>query len=422
LVTRGGQLITGFGDLIGTVIVVLLVIGSYLIARRFQEQVALSAGTVALVIAVASGVLVQSLAILGDADVSSVPPSEPLSIQLSETPDIYFVLLDGYPGQHALSREFGDAKTALTSDLAAKGFQIPKWVWSPYPTTNLAMPAMLDMRYHVESLESAEGVREMLRRIASGDNETVDVLRANGYETMMIESGWSGNSCGPAFDRCVRPPWIDETVFTIGWDGIWGRLLVDYLGHPYTIGSLKTMEELTREAKRAPAAAPRFVFAHIIAPHPPYLLDHECEVQVSDERLRASFAKPAVNERSAAFFLQQTECVDRFMRGFASITEPDDVVIFVGDHGTRRRSALDDGRPDVDGVVDRHNVLLAARVDSSCDLGDTLSTVNLMRRVLSCYSTEPVEELVERIFLPDGHEMSPAEIRRELLATGARGS
>jgi hypothetical protein len=41
--------------------------------------------------------------------------------------------------------------------------------------------------------------------------------------------------------------------------------------------------------------------------------------------------------------------------------------------------------------------------------------------VLSCYATDPVEDLPELMFLPEQHQISPAEVGEALMAAGSGG-
>ena len=147
-----------------------------------------------------------------------------------------------------------------------------------------------------------------------------------------------------------------------------------------------------------------FVFAHLVAPHPPFFFNSNCDVVVAENRLSDSFYQAGVlDEIREQMFVEQVDCVDSFMIEFAEMVDRDDVVIFVADHGVDRyqrftgESALEDSD-----VAERMNVLVAGRVGEQCEIADPLMTVNLMREVFDCYALTEVSIHEPHMFLPTG--------------------
>lgn len=322
------------------------------------------------------------------------------------------MIVDGYPGLVALEREFDEDKSHLIRLLEDHQFQVPDSSWSSYASTELAIPAILDMSYPVENIEVNNATRRGLHEVIGGSNESLRVFAQNGYHTTMIESGWVGSACGQLYDRCIASPWIDELLFGALWDTVAAPAMLDVVAHPYTAGTLRSMkylEEFIRQSHVDPT--PRFVIAHLLAPHPPFFLDSDCQIVVSDQRLATSFSNPQMGDLRDSYFIEQSECIDSFMERIAALATRDDVVIFVGDHGTRRKDILtEEGHPNPASMVERMNVFLAARLSSRCLLGNEILTTNLMRRVLSCYSEVPIEDAPNRMFLRDGSELTESEL------------
>ena len=411
--TRGGPLFDGFHGLVGWLVLASLPVAAYLLARRMRGDPAIDVVSPVLVVALASGPVIVGYDAVSTTGESLVETVNFSPVDLVEKPDVFLVVLDGYPGLQAIGQELGVNKDELVSDLAGKGFEVPPSAWSAYGTTELAVPSILNMSYPLIGQEINNGTRQELHRIIGGDNSLLSTLERNGYESVMIEAGWAGSECGPEFDRCIDSPWLDDLAFISLWEGVVGRQLVKTTGHAYTVASRASMTAVERLIDEE-ADQPRFVFAHVIAPHPPFFLDPDCATEVTAERLGDSFLREGVDRSLREdLFLGQVACVDSFMTDVAAAADPDDVVVFVADHGTdRRKHLLDQGVADARALVERMNVFVAARLPADCQLPGELLTVNLMRLVLSCYTHSPIELLSPRMFLPGQLEVTRAEIER----------
>jgi hypothetical protein len=235
----------------------------------------------------------------------------------------------------------------------------------------------------------------------SGENSLVETLRSNGYQTHMLESGWSGASCGRSYDTCVPSPWLDEATYltlrhTLAWAWIQNS------SGPHARGTLASFDWLLEKAPTfSQSGAPDFVFAHLMVPHAPYFFDSDCSIDVSEERAGViyddEFNTPASREQ---YLVQQIDCADKFMLEFADRAGPEDAVIFMSDHGTDRRHQA---RPewtawDEEAIVERMNSFLAVRLPD-CSIGDEILIPNIFRRILGCYSSTEVEMLPERMWI-----------------------
>ena len=212
---RSGQLLWQFDGTVSWLVVLLPVILAAVVAARLGDHPAIRVALVGLAVALASGPFLSLYVSLQETGPNRVRNTPVADVELVERPNVFLVVVDGYPGLRALEQDFGRTKVELISDLRERGFQIPTSVWSPYWLTELAVPSMLEMDYPVEEGPHNATTRQRLHEIIAGDNRLVEMFNANGYETVMVEAGWTGSSCGPAFDRCVPSPWLDDLLFRI---------------------------------------------------------------------------------------------------------------------------------------------------------------------------------------------------------------
>ncbi|HEU4320759.1 MAG TPA: sulfatase-like hydrolase/transferase [Acidimicrobiia bacterium] len=407
---RGGPLWVIRGPIVTWLFVGVIAILVLLLGRRLPES-AVWIACVALVVALASGSLMGAIDTYRSMGLSHVVATSDIAAELRSRPDIYLVVLDAYAGRQALASQFGETKGELVAYLESRDFQVPDSAWSSQASTDLSLPTIVDMAYPVDPSNVNDATRRDLYEIIGGENNTVSLLEANGYKTTMVESGWVGSECGDAYDTCIPSHWLDEVLFDVAWNSLVNPLVMETYGHAFTTNALATMDAVVRAVEDDGGDEPRFVFAHVLAPHPPFFLDESCRLTVDETRIRWSISPGQVDPVRDALFLQQTSCVDGFLTRLADAAGGDDVVVVVGDHGTRRLDPPVEGqRPEQDALVELMNVLVAVRTGADCTISDPILTSDLMRQVLNCFSSEQLDPVPHRMFARGGYEMTSEEI------------
>jgi hypothetical protein len=398
--SRGWMLTDRLGVVGGWLALAAIIVALGFILARLANTNLINVVLVALAVFLASDLIIdttRTITSLGE-DVSR--PADAITFKATGTPDVIVVVVDGHAGTVSTALDFGTDQDALLGQLHDRGFETPTWTFSAYPTTTASVPSLLDMSYPIQD---GPGITlstvGRMRQITGGDNELVRSLRDNGYEVTMIEAGWSGSKCGPNVDACIASPFLDDAMYLALQPSIFARQLKDTFGSSFTLGAQRTMEWLLANAgSLADNGRPDLVFAHVMAPHQPFFLDEECEVRYAPERLNFSASEEELG--SAQPYLEQAECVDRFMIELSDKVPDDAVVVFAGDHGTDSRHQLrlmpDDWT--ATDIRERFNPFLAVRAPD-CDVGDEIVIPNVMRRVLSCYATRPIPDLEQRMYL-----------------------
>jgi len=165
----------------------------YLRVRTGRElmQPAISAiGPFALVLLIAATVMAAPWSAVW----TGAPDSEDEPAPRPGLPDIYVILLDGYPRADTLA-SFGYDNGSFLSGLEARGFQVADSSTSNYMLSSLTLASMLHMRHiaDIDALKPRDGVAPRLglsRAIRSAP--AVEELRAIGYTIAAIESPSSG--------------------------------------------------------------------------------------------------------------------------------------------------------------------------------------------------------------------------------------
>ena len=409
LVMSAGPIVEEYGDVAFSILVLPLVFGW--LFTRLRGRIIVPALVWGMAVALAVGPATALAGSLGsEAPSVYLDPAE-VSVELSTRPDIFLFVFDGYPGLVAADMEGADPGVIdAATELRDRGYEVPQSAWSAYWTTALSIPSALEMAYPAESelWEEPKTLHE-IQQVISGENALVETLRAHGYQTHMLESGWSGATCGRRFDTCVPSPWLDEATFltlrhTLAWAWI-----KDSSG-PHARGTLAAFDWLLQQAPSlSESDTPDFVFAHIMVPHAPYFFRSDCTIEVNEQRGGVIFDEegipPDIRER---YLIEQIDCADAFMLEFADRIGPDDAVIFMSDHGTDRRHQA---RPewtewDDAAIVERMNSFLAVRLPG-CSIGDEILIPNIFRRILGCYSSTEIGMLPERMWINPMKELEP---------------
>jgi hypothetical protein len=319
-------------------------------------------------------------------------PQSDFATSLDDRPDIYLIVADGFVGTDGAREVFGEATPAWAEELGTRGFDVPESGWASYPVTIASIPSLFDMDYPIEP--GVDGDRAVIAALMSklgGDNRLVSTLNDNGYHTVMIEAGWSWSHCGAAYDECVASTFLDEGTFAVTSRSVIGPMVNEDAAHPFTESATHTMNWLLQDARAdSTGPEPRFVFGHIMAPHPPFFLTSDCTVRYERDRAggRLDNGFTDVSHRKD-LYREQAACVTDFMVEMASATDPDDVVVFVSDHGSDAHDQL--LKPGLEWTTDdsleRLSALVAVRAEG-CAIEDTAVIPNLMRTVLGCLAGE----------------------------------
>jgi hypothetical protein len=191
-------------------------------------------------------------------------------------PDIYYIVLEEYAGERALRRFFGYDNSPFLDFLERKGFYVATASTANYPRTSISLASSLNLGYLTQDPERVAGEarsRPLLENHAVGS-----YLKAIGYRYVHLGSWWSPTRTNPNADVNIKFGSVSEfsTVLyqTTAIYPIAQRLglfaekldsrLREYRREKFQFAKLV-------ETRSIPS--PKFVFAHIMAPHSPYVFD-----------------------------------------------------------------------------------------------------------------------------------------------------
>lgn len=122
---------------------------------------------------------------------------------ISDLPDIYYIIPDGYTGASSLLKSSGFDNAEFYNYLKGKGFTIKKDALSNYMVTILSVPSSLNMDY-IQNLDElsdfidAGSITKAQKEVRSRNlqnyyvnNKLVNVLKNKGYKYVNIINSWA---------------------------------------------------------------------------------------------------------------------------------------------------------------------------------------------------------------------------------------
>ncbi len=220
-----------------------------------------------------------------------LPAAAPGQVQ----PDIYYIMVDGLGRPGFVEAEFPLPKDKYSGLFVERGFQVLRNSYANYPQTALSTTATLNLGLIDQVLDIADPQskdRRVLAQVA-GDSRAVRALRKRGYRVVSFPSGYPLTRQSLTDKR--RSPAIDPSFveYYLLEDGVL-PLILPLLGKgPADVsfamrrGRLNFICDQFPTARQGVAAAdPVFVYAHLLAPHPPFVFGRQGQALSS----RAEFA------------------------------------------------------------------------------------------------------------------------------------
>jgi hypothetical protein len=193
-------------------------------------------------------------------------------------PDIYYIVLDGYGRSDAIQQLYGIDNAAFLESLQQLGFYVAGCSQSNYTRTILSLTSTFNMQYiqsfdpQIAPDQDTSWLYPYLKH-----NLVRQQLEQLGYQTIVFKNSWekmtwddaaivyrsSGTGHLSPFEYLL----LNSTVMRIYLDNEQAQLSQKayYTNYDDTVYALEKLQEI-------PAmAGPKFVFAHLVVPHAPFV-------------------------------------------------------------------------------------------------------------------------------------------------------
>jgi hypothetical protein len=323
---------------------------------------------------------------------------------VSSHPDIYFIVVDGYARSDILNEIYGMTNESFLQFLTNQGFYIANQSRSNYAQSIFSMASTLNMDYldriaagiEIESQNVIPITRHFRYSFVRQILETVE------YEVIAFSSGYRRTEIEDA-DIYLSPPSKGITTLETMILQTTGAVLILDLGPSLGLRIsfpgyqrhrdriLYTFDKLPELAKER-SENPRFIFAHILAPHPPFVFNSDgSEVtQHTHYGLEDGGYFPGTKEDYIQGYRNQLIYINSLLtssiKDILEFSESPPVILLQADHGPASRVDWWSS-PDEKVLMERMSILNAYYLPDIEEtyLFDSISPVNSFRVVFNHY-------------------------------------
>lgn len=330
---------------------------------------------------------------------------------ITKNPDIYYIILDGYGRSDILKKYFNFDNSDFIGYLESKGFYIANKSTSNYAQTVLSLTSSLNFIY-LDQIVSKIGEDNTNRNHAAHfipDNHMRKILSKHGYAFVSYATPYSFTDVKSA-DIYIEPiiiyranEFMQIFVNSSALSLLFKANVVSLTGsHKRLINNMLDNLGLLESQ-----VTPKFVFAHIMAPHPPFVFGDQGDVSDENYNIRDGShlfnATNVTRQEYVTRYIKQLEYINTKLKivieRIITNSERRPIIIIQSDHGPG--SMLDWDNKDKTNMSERMSILNAYLLpDNQAKnmLYPTITPVNTFRIILSQYFDENYKMLEDRTY------------------------
>lgn len=361
--------------------------------------------------------------------------------------DIYYIVVDGYGRQDVLSRLYDYDNSEFIEFLQDRGFYVADQSRSNYVQTALSMASSLNLEY-VNDLAQAIGPNSTNRGPLNAmiqSNLLMESLKNSGYQLMAFNTGVAATSLEqadiylPAQDNPYFRPALPATWLLNPFEGLLLETtgvsavldLISQLQGPYAAAVVGPLYQVHRSrilytlqaVSQVPAVPGElFVFAHVVAPHPPFVFDAD-GAAIAPNRPYSLFdgsdflSEGGTSEEYIEGYRSQLAYVNQLLKqtidAIFEQSDPDPIIVLQADHGPGAR--LDWDSPADSDLEERFSILNAYYLPGvgQGEIYASITPVNSFRVILNTYFGTQLPRLEDRSYFSSPsrpYRLSPIDL------------
>ncbi len=315
----------------------------------------------------------------------------------SSPPDIYYILLDGYTRSDVLEEVFDIDNTAFLEELQEMGFYVAECAQSNYTRTLLSLSSTLNLEY-IDSFKSDISPDEKPDWLLPYYKYSLvrRQLEGLGYQTIVFKNPWERwiwedaavvyRSSGTALLSPFEYMFIRTRIMRAYLDLRVSRNLelLDYENYEDTRYALEQLPNVPN------IPGPKFVFAHLVIPHSPFVFGPNGEkVEIPYDADAGNIYTEENGKRGYRYAVtyinkMMLEIIPFFIQN--STTQP--IIILAADHGTPR-----------EGTENAVRILAAYYApEARSQFYETITPVNVFRILFNAYFNTDFDLLPDKSY------------------------
>lgn len=331
---------------------------------------------------------------------------------LGYKPDVYYIIFDRYANQHTLADDYQFDNSAFISALQDRGFYVADKAAANYPYTPLSLSSSLNMSYIDRVPESAYPYPELATSIfpTLQDTQVDQLFHRLGYTTYQMGSWFSPTHTNRAAVNYVSANFLHMDPFANQFAS--GTMLTPLLQG----GGLPSAQSLTFDSQHlsnfeyqvktfpqvAALPGPKFVFVHMLMPHPPYVVDNRCQP------LPFGFDDTRTEREN---YIDQVGCTNRqalaMVQTILNASAQKPVIILQSDEGPytikyKMKDSVEFKNASNDSILERSRILNAYYLPDrdTSQLYPSITPVNSFRMLFRQYYGLDYPRLDDQTFVP----------------------
>jgi len=254
-------------------------------------------------------------------------------------PDIYYIILDAYGRDDVLRDVYDYDNTPFINDLESMGFYVARCSQSNYAQSMLSMTSSLNMNYLDKlssELTSNTDNRAPLRALGKY-NAVRKFLDSLGYNTVSFATNFPVSEWEDA-DYFLAPTLGGMNDFELMvMQTSAGRFFMDSFFEPpenrsaewYRLRTLFALDQLENGVQHIPA--PKFVFAHLVIPHHPFVFGPDGEEINYIDQAVPDFPDYVVGYKNQVIYINKR--IEEVVSTILAESENPPIIVIQGDHG-----------------------------------------------------------------------------------------
>lgn len=320
----------------------------------------------------------------------------------AERRDIYYLIFDRYPSQTTLmSTVYGFDNSPFLDELERRGFYVADDSRANYIMTALSLASSLNLDY----LDAGEMKRvapnprdwKPVYDMLAGSLVAPKVLEEQGYTYVQVPSWYAPTAAGAEVDIRYKHEWLSEFATTLLDTTVVPRVLEAAGIRPGNAHIDNALYQFSTLMNLDDMQSPKFVYAHFLLPHPPYVFD-STGVLSPERILPDGCCNPTLR------FLEQLQYTNRRILELvekltAGPDESDPIIIIQADEGPRPARPVPNWREASQEHVQQKFGILNAYLfpGADADLYPSITPVNSFRVLFNEYFGADLPLLEDRV-------------------------
>ena len=324
---------------------------------------------------------------------------------LAEKPNVYHIILDEYTDNEILMKKFNYDNEKFLKFLNKNGFYMPNKSFSTWESTVDELTSILNMEYQqiktgaaIEPHPSKDPRKALFGYTYElvNDNKVMSIFSDQNYSIIEINSMVRWKNFSYVDTKLCYGGLLN--IYSEFMDQVLAKSIIRYFLEIHQNDTRRDIikcafNELNEIASQS--SGPKYVFSHIMAPHPPFLIGPNGENVIPNNRKISGLQSWEDPEGYVNQLIYVTNQVSVVIKNIVK-NDPNAIIILQGDTGTF--TGIDDiSKRSVKDIYQAHSILYAVRIPDVDNL-ESVIPVNTYRIIFNNYFNTNYEYLEQRIF------------------------